>query len=130
MPVLGLAALFLGACQTTPAVGGQGDIDALTLAIRDAAPAQGESIGLIPPLRTGAPKADVERQLNAAGYRLFNTGIVAPRPGEPSLGVYGKTMGKGFQIDPCQVRYNITVHFDASDRLHSAEGSWMDAGCQ
>ncbi|ESQ86879.1 hypothetical protein ABAC460_21925 [Asticcacaulis sp. AC460] len=125
-----MAALILSACQTTPAVGGQGDIDALTATIRDAAAAEGESIGLIPPLRTGAPKADVERQLSRAGYSLFNTGIIAPRPGEPSLGVYGKTMGKGYQVDPCQVRYNITVHFDGSDRLTSAEGSWVDAGCQ
>ncbi|WP_155847379.1 hypothetical protein [Asticcacaulis sp. AC402] len=129
LPVLGLGALILGACQTMAPVGGQGNIDALTSTLRDAASAEGDSVGLIPPLRVGAAKADVEGQLTKAGYSRFNTGIVAPQPGQPSLGVYGKSMGKGYQVDPCQVRYNITVHFDAADRLASAEGSWVDAGC-
>ena len=126
---LGLAVLVLGACQTTAPVGGQGKFDALTTTIRDAATAEGESVSLIPPLRVGAAKADVDGQLVQSGYSLFNTGIVAPRPNEPSLGVYGKTMGKGYQTDPCQVRYNITVHFDSAGRLTSASGSWVDDGC-
>jgi len=124
-----LALSALSGCQSVEPVGGQGNLDALTWAIRDANPAQGETVGLIPPFEAGTAKLDVERRLGSAGYALFNTGIMPPRPGHPSLGVYGKTMGKGYQVDPCQVRYNITVHFDAADRLTSAEGAWSDAGC-
>jgi hypothetical protein len=85
---------------------------------------------MMPPFREGMAKGDVESVLTRSGYRLINTGIVAPRPGEPSLGVWQKELPiSGAAGSTCTARYGVTVHFDADQTLMAAEGHWADGDC-
>jgi hypothetical protein len=127
--VIGAVLLMgLSACVNTPPASVA--LDVYTRTIRAASVEAGTSMNLIPPFREGMRKSDVESVLKRSGYRLINTGIAAPVPGQPSLGVWQKEL-QTHAVDgaPCVARYGITVHFDAADDLMAAEGHWSDGGC-